>query len=181
MASTKSSSLSTARSPSSYTAPSSGSTSLIGSSGSSSTPGSTARKIAGSSVISDAQITPFSRLRFYRANGNGNIQEDIYTGKTVQRMFLRLVFVRVHFSGSNTNLADITVAVKSNTNTRYDCILDKTTNVGLNTDYFLVIPRDQLAHPSPWTISRADKFRVSWTNPSAGNINWGLEAGYIAD
>jgi len=88
-----------------------------------------------------------------------------------------LSWVRVHFSGSGSGTATLTLKLDSAHGTLWDVTLWTWTGAGIGSaDVFFRIPQDELEH---WIFQPGDELVYEWTNPDAGNINWGIETGLI--
>jgi|CXWL01.1.fsa_nt_gi hypothetical protein len=88
----------------------------------------------------------------------------------------RLVFVRCHFTGT-AGLTPLTLALDSGKGSAYDTALFTISKAGAGRDVHLRIGTEESPDPSSWTFQAGDAVRVQWTNPSPGNITWGLEVG----
>lgn len=105
------------------------------------------------------------------ATGTGNIG----TTFGLDRKF-HLLFVRCHFTGSaGTN--PFAVSVDSSLGSAYDTKLFTITQAGKDRDVNLRVGDGDAQDPSAWTFHATDRVRIDWTNPSSGNITWGLEVG----
>lgn len=103
--------------------------------------------------------------------GSGNL--DVVASLDVR---FRLVYVRCHFSGA-AGLAPMTISLDSGRGGEYDSNLFTISKAGVGRDVNFRIGHEENADPSAWTIQPGDAVRVQWTNPSPGNISWGLEVG----
>lgn len=118
-----------------------------------------------------------TRDRQYRAvvtrvaTGSGDIDHAF----GLDRKF-RLVFARCHFTGA-AGTAPFRLSVDSEHGSAYDARLFTSTLAGVGRDVHLRITESDAEDPSPWTFQAADRLRVQWTNPDAGEITWGLEVG----
>ena len=88
----------------------------------------------------------------------------------------RLVFVRCHFAGA-PGTGPLAISVDSGRDPVYDARLYTVTRAGTNRDVNFRVPAEESQDPSPWTFQTGDAVRIQWTNPSPGNIAWGLEVG----
>lgn len=101
------------------------------------------------------------------------------TGHMSQKFSLdtdfRLVYVRCHFAGP-TGTAPLVISVASRLGVDYNVVVRSLT-AGVNFDTyqasFATIQKD----PSPYAFAAGDELLFAWTNPSPGNIKWGLEVG----
>lgn len=88
----------------------------------------------------------------------------------------RLVYIRCHFSGA-AGLAPMTISLDSVRGAAYGSNLFTISKAGVGRDVNFRIGHEENADPSAWTFQPGDAVRVQWTNPSPGNITWGLEVG----
>lgn len=105
------------------------------------------------------------------ASGNG----DMDAAFSLDRRF-RLVFIRAHYSGS-TGTAPLVMALDSGLGTPFDARLFTIHRAGVGHDVHLRIPAAERIDPSPWTFQPGDQVNLSWTNPAAGAMIWGLTIG----
>jgi len=105
------------------------------------------------------------------ATGSGNINKVFSLD-----VAFRLVFVRCHFAGG-TGTADMVVDVDSAQGSAFNVRLHTVTAVGTGADVAFVPGGADVADPSAWSFQSGDQIRIQWTNPDAGNMNWGLEVG----
>lgn len=105
------------------------------------------------------------------ATGNGHM--DAVFSLNVR---FRLVFVRCHFTGT-AGLTPLTLSLDSGKGSAYDVTLFTVSKAGVGKDVHLRIGAEESLDPSSWTFQAGDAVRVQWTNPSVGNITWGLEVG----
>ncbi|MBV6429797.1 MAG: hypothetical protein KIPDCIKN_04372 [Haliscomenobacter sp.] len=115
------------------------------------------------------------RIKTVRATGSANLALDI---GPVTSKALKLVYVRAHFAGGTGN-ASVTIGIDSANGAAYDSTLDTVTARGTGADLFYKVPPAESADPSPWAIKPGDAYTVRWTNPDAGNMTYGVEAGYV--
>ena len=88
----------------------------------------------------------------------------------------RLVFVRCHFTGT-VGLTPLSLSLDSGKGSAYDATLFTLSKAGVGRDVHLRIGAEESLDPSSWTFQPGDVVRVQWTNPSPGNVTWGLEVG----
>lgn len=88
----------------------------------------------------------------------------------------RLVFVRCHFTGT-AGLSPLVLLLDSGRGSSYDATLFAVSKAGVGRDVHLRIAAEESMDPSSWTFQTGDAVRVQWTNPSPGNVTWGLEVG----
>ena len=105
------------------------------------------------------------------ASGSGNINNVFDLDVP-----FRVVFVRCHFTGG-TGTAGMILDINSAQGIPHDTRLTTITAVGAGTDVFYTPGGAAIADPSSWSFQSSDQLRVKWTNPDAGNMNWGLEVG----
>ncbi|MCK4624060.1 MAG: hypothetical protein KAV00_02030 [Phycisphaerae bacterium] len=122
-----------------------------------------------------------------RDGGNGDMgdvdaigAQDTTVGR-VARFFrpkpFYLSWVRVHFSGSGSGTATLTLKLDNAHGELWDATLWTWTGAGIGAaDVFFRIPLNELEH---WLFQDGDELCFEWTNPDAGNINWGIETGLI--
>lgn len=103
--------------------------------------------------------------------GTGDMDETY----SIDRRF-RLVFVRCHFSGG-VGTAALAIANASGAGAAFDTRLFTIVQAGTGSDVHLRINANELSEPSAWAFQPGDAIRVTWTNPDAGNMTWGLEVG----
>lgn len=87
-------------------------------------------------------------------------------------------WLRVHFSGSGTGVADMFIWLDSRHSDDHDTRLWEVPNRGIVTasgdaDVFLWIGPEELCD---WTFQPGDVIVLVWTNPDDGNLLWGAEA-----
>lgn len=83
-------------------------------------------------------------------------------------------WLRVHFSGTGSTLADLTLNIDSHRETPYDSALWVEKSVGLTVDVSLRTPEDELFH---WLFESGDELVLTWTNPHVGTLFWGATVG----
>jgi len=105
------------------------------------------------------------------ATGSADINEAV----SLDRAF-RLVFVRCHFSGTD-GTAPLHLSVDSAHGSAFDARLFTLSQAGTGCDVHLRIGGDDNQEPAAWTFQPGDLVRVTWINPDAENITWGLEVG----
>lgn len=105
------------------------------------------------------------------ATGSGHI-DSVFS----LNVRFRLVFVRCHFSGTS-GLLPMALSLDSTRGSAYDTTLFTLSKAGVGRDVNLRIGAEEGLDPSSWTFQPGDAMRVQWTNPSPGNITWGLEVG----
>lgn len=105
------------------------------------------------------------------ATGTGNIDATF-----ALEVRFRLVFVRCHFTGAPGQVPMI-ISLDSVRGGAYDSHLFTISKAGVGRDVNFRVGNDETADPSAWTLQPGDAIRVQWTNPSPGNITWGLEVG----
>ena len=110
--------------------------------------------------------------------------QDSTTGR-VARFYLDrpyyLSWARVHFAGSGTGTATLTLKVDSQAGPNWDATLRTWTGAGVSSaagdaDVFFRVPEDELVH---YLFQANDEGVFEWTNPDSGNIIWGIEVGLI--
>ncbi len=87
-----------------------------------------------------------------------------------------LVFIRIHFLGSGSGLADLAINIDSHRGREYDVAMFTLKNRGMGADVNFRIPEGEAAH---WLFDGGDVIVLTWTNPDDGNINWGAEVGLM--
>ena len=87
-----------------------------------------------------------------------------------------LKFIRLHFRGAGATLADLTINLDSHLGPDFDCELHTIKTVGLDVDYVLRVPEDEIAD---WTFRGGDKIVLLWTNPHSAAVFWGAEVGLV--
>ena len=85
-------------------------------------------------------------------------------------------FIRIHFRGSGSGVADCTVNIDSKRGPDFDTELWTLDKIGKGTDANFRVPLDELGD---WTFQPGDRVVLLWTNPDSGNIAWGAEVGVI--
>ena len=86
------------------------------------------------------------------------------------------VWVRIHFSGTGANLADVGMYVDSWRDSSYDVLLWTEASKGLNKDVNFRIPVDEL---KDWVLEAQDEFVLTWTNPHPNAVMWGVVVGLL--
>lgn len=87
-----------------------------------------------------------------------------------------LIALSVHFSlldgEGSTGVADLTLNIDSGHRAMWDTTLWTFEDVGYGTDvHFRVLPEER----EHWQYSKNDRLKLAWTDPSSGNIVWGIE------
>ncbi len=85
-------------------------------------------------------------------------------------------FIRVHFSGTGATLANVLINIDSMRGERHDTILHTVKKRGLGVD---VTWRVELHEMKDWILQGADALVLTYTNPHAGDLAWGIETGLI--
>lgn len=85
-------------------------------------------------------------------------------------------FIRVHFSGSGANTANVGVNIDSGKGERFDALLHTIESRGLNADVNWRIPLDEI---KDWLFGADDMLVLTWANPHVGSLAWGAEVGLI--
>ncbi len=104
------------------------------------------------------------------ADGNGHISEKVSLA-----VDFRLVFIRCHFSGP-AGTASLVVRLGSRLGEEYGCVVASYT-AGSGADLFATDFATRHDDPSPYSFAAGDELFIEWTNPSPGDIQWGLEVG----
>jgi hypothetical protein len=123
-------------------------------------------------------------IHFQRDGGTGNMGDVTTIGAqddTVGRIArfrlpgrFALSFARVHFGGSGTGTATLSLKVDSHAGALWDCTIWEWTGAGKGADINHRIPKDEQEH---FTFEAGDELVFEWTNPDSGNITWGIEVG----
>jgi hypothetical protein len=106
------------------------------------------------------------------ASGSGNMQVSLRPGGRFV-----VVFVRCHFrrtTGSGTDVATFTMDLDSDLGPDFDVRLLTQSSAGVSADVHARFDVDTL---DCWTFGDSDSLTFNWTNPDAGEINWGLTVG----
>lgn len=112
-------------------------------------------------------------VRQFKSSGSGNLSVPIRPGYRFVVSYIRCHFRRT--AGSGTDTANFTVDLDSDEGTDFDVrLLTSTTAVGVGTDLHVRITDDAV---DQWTFEDGDGLTFNWTNPDAGEINWGLIVG----
>jgi len=85
-------------------------------------------------------------------------------------------FIRAHYSGTGSSLADLVINIDSGRGIRHDTKLHTIEARGLNVDANWRVPLDEI---KDWIFQGNDVLVPTWTNPHAAAIAWGLEVGMI--
>lgn len=90
-----------------------------------------------------------------------------------------LSYIRCHFAGPGTGVADLAIVLDSRFGETYNTVLFTMTDVGINTDVFFRVPADELPH---WVFEPGERLVLEWTNPdTSDDVQWGLEVGMLRD
>lgn len=94
-------------------------------------------------------------------------------GRDLTRPYV-LAWLRVHFAGSGSGTADMTIKVDSRLGAHHNCTLKVIKAVGMGNDAFVRIERDEY---EKFVFQPGDIVVCEWVNPDSGNITWGVEPG----
>jgi hypothetical protein len=104
------------------------------------------------------------------ASGTSHISEKVNLS-----VDFRLVFIRCHFSGP-AGTASFVVRIGSRLGEDFGCTL-LTVTAGVGADVLAVDFAGRHDDPSPFAFAAGDELLIEWTNPSPGDMRWGLEVG----